>query len=264
MNEIMLHLIFAQVLGAGVAHETWNGPNGTLHVIRVQPVRAAAVRPVVAPSGRLALTALAKGGVAAINGGYFDPQTAGAVSYVVQDGRIVSDPTLNRRLMDNPSLRPYLGAIGARTEWRLLSGNAGCRWQLAPHGSDMPVGWTLRHALQAGPRLLPDDTSTLEAFLRPGRDAINAGGSSARSGLGLTKAGELLLVMSPDGQPLADFGRSLRQMGCVEAMALDGGSSSQLAWHDATGWHVVGPAGRKPGADGSLVGLVSALVVGDL
>ncbi|MBC7543659.1 MAG: phosphodiester glycosidase family protein [Candidatus Sericytochromatia bacterium] len=263
MKTFVLHLLTSQALATGVAHEAWEGPHGTIHLLRVRPAHAACVRPAVAPLGRLPLQALAKNGVAAINGGYFDPQTAAPVSWVTLDGRTASDPTRNRRLMDNPTLQPYLKPIAARTEWRALHGPTGWRWQLAPHGSETPAGWTLRHALQAGPRLLPTATLALEAFVRPGRDPINSQGRSARSGLGITGAGDLLLVMCAQGQPLADFRQSLRQLGCMEAMALDGGSSSQLAWRDHGGWHVVG-AGRPDGGNrGFLPSLVSAIVVGD-
>jgi hypothetical protein len=216
----------------------------------------------VASKGRAPLLRLAGQGVAAINGGYFDPQTAGPVSWVLSDGRIVSDPRQNRRLMGNSVLRPYLPLIQRRTEWQVWQGPAGWRWQFAPHGSKPPVGWSLRHALQAGPRLLPQETLRGEAFLRPGRDAINSRGRSARSGLGLTKHGELLLAMSPSGQPLSTFRDTLRRLGCVEAMALDGGSSSQLAWKDAKGWHIVGPGSAKGPTKGQKPDLLSAIVVG--
>jgi uncharacterized protein YigE (DUF2233 family) len=120
----------------------------------------------------------------------------------------------------------------------------------------------LLHALQAGPRLLPTDGSVSEAFLRPDRDAINARGYAARSGLGLTAGGELILAMSPSGQPLATFGETLRRLGCIDAMALDGGSSSQLAWKDSKGWHIVGPGYAKGPAKGQRPDILSAIVVG--
>jgi hypothetical protein len=258
----LLKVVAQQSLAQGVIYEQWLGAAGPVHVVRVAAEAARGVRPIVASRGRAPLLRLAAGGVAGINGGYFDPQTAAPVSWVLADGRTVSDPRRNHRLMTNPVLQPFLPSIQRRTEWRVLQGPAGWRWQVAPHGSETPVGWTLRHALQAGPRLLPTAGLTGEAFLRPGRDAINAQGRSARSGLGLTGKGELLLAMSPSGQPLATFRETLRRLGCVEAMALDGGSSSQLVWKDARGWHIVGPGSAKGPTKGQRPDILSAIVVG--
>lgn len=262
MSALVLHLVIRHSLAQGIQHEEWRSPAGPLHLIRVAPAAARTVRPVVAAKGRAPLLRLAAGGVAGINGGYFDPQTAAPVSWVLADGRTASDPRQNRRLMGNAVLRPYLPLIQKRTEWRALQGPSGWRWMFAPHGSAPPQGWSLQHALQAGPRLLPTETLTGEAFLRPGRDAINARGRSARSGLGLTRQGDLLLVMGEAGQPLATFRDSLRQLGCVEAMALDGGSSSQLVWKDARGWHIVGPGSAKGPMKGQRPDILSAIVVG--
>jgi uncharacterized protein YigE (DUF2233 family) len=255
---VAMHLALSQGLCPGVRYERWRTQAATVHVISVAAPATGRVRPVVAPQGRASLLALAGQGVAAINGGYFDPRTSAPVSWVLADGRTLSDPRQNRSLMTNPALQPYLPVIDKRTEWQSLQGPTGWRWQFASHGAPAPGGWALQHALQAGPQLLPDDGLVKEAFLRPGQDPLNAHGHAARSGLGLTVQGDLVLAMCPGGQSLATFRQTLQGLGCVSAMALDGGSSSQMAWRDGKGWHVVGPGGPN----GRRAAILSALVVG--
>jgi hypothetical protein len=253
-----MHVILSQALCPGVSYERWTAQAATVHVVRVAAPATGRVRPVVAPQGRSPLRSLAGQGVAAINGGYFDPRTSAPVSWVLADGRTVSDPRRNRSLMTNPALQPYLPVIDRRTEWQALQGSTGWRWQFAAHGAPPPGGWVLQHALQAGPQLLPDEGLVKEAFLRPGQDPLNAHGHAARSGLGLTDGGDLVLAVCPAGQSLTTFRQTLQGLGCMAAMALDGGSSSQLAWRDAKGWHVVGPGGPN----GRRAPILSALVVG--
>ena len=56
--------------------------------------------------------------VAAINGGYFDPVNHKTTSFIVEESLIIADPRFNERLVDNPDLKPYLGKILNRAEFR--------------------------------------------------------------------------------------------------------------------------------------------------
>lgn len=96
---------------------------------------------------------------------------------------------------------------------------------------------TVTHALGAGPMLIKEGsiylTTKTEEF---GSDV--AGGRAPRTALGLTKEGQILLVVV-DGRQAASIGLTLlelalfmQELGAVEAMNLDGGGSSELVIND--------------------------------
>jgi hypothetical protein len=51
-------------------------------------------------------------------------------------------------------------------------------------------------------------------------------GRASRSGLGLTKGGKLLLVVTREKVTLSEFGRAMRSQGVVDGVSLDGGGST--------------------------------------
>lgn len=170
------------------------------------------------------------GAVAAINGGFFNHSDGEPVSYVRQDGRLVDDPKGNRALMTNPELRPALPLIlNARAAW--FVGSEG--WGIAPWGTISP---DVQDALQAGPVLLPEPSLEKEAFRlrrRDGtwRDGIQSARRARRSAIGLRADGSMVWVVAGGpGLDIRQLAHAMKQLSCVQAMALDGGSSSTLAW----------------------------------
>ncbi|MEB3284543.1 MAG: phosphodiester glycosidase family protein [Candidatus Sericytochromatia bacterium] len=170
------------------------------------------------------------GAVAAINGGFFNHSDGEPVSYVRQDGRLVDDPKGNRALMTNPELRSALPLIlNARAAW--FVGSEG--WGIAPWGTISP---DVQDALQAGPVLLPEPSLEKEAFRlrrRDGtwRDGIQSARRARRSAIGLRADGSMVWVVAGGpGLDIRQLAHAMKQLSCVQAMALDGGSSSTLAW----------------------------------
>lgn len=53
-------------------------------------------------------------------------------------------------------------------------------------------------------------------------------GRAARTGVGITEAGKLLLVATKSKVTLSEFGRAIKSKGAVDAVSLDGGSSTCL------------------------------------
>lgn len=214
----------------------------TLHVVEVPP--SYRVTPVLAPNRRtVSAWARELGAVAALNGGYFNHQDGVSASYVTIAGQTRSDPHQNELLVNNPQLKPYLPQIFDRTEFRVLEGPDGPRWSLAPHFAPVPPGLRIVDALQAGPRLLPTLRLEEEGFVAYGpsdaqghrplrRDGIAAYKRAARSALGLKPDGTLVLAaaLGPKGGGLTlpELCDALAQVGCSEAMNLDGGSSTTL------------------------------------
>ncbi|GAB4155507.1 MAG: hypothetical protein Fur0046_35430 [Cyanobacteria bacterium J069] len=182
------------------------------------------------------------GTAAVINAGFFDPANGLTTSYVVQNGQIVADPRQNDRLMQNPSLTPYLPKILNRSEFRRYRcGEAGQeldRYAIARHADPVPPHCTLQDAIGGGPRLLPEMTLEAEGFTDPatGRDAIGSTQQNARSAVGILPNGDVVMVMvaqrpsapTASGLSLGELAEFLRSLGVVEAMNLDGGSSTSL------------------------------------
>jgi exopolysaccharide biosynthesis protein len=196
--------------------------------------------------------------VAAINGGYFDPKNEKTTSYITQQGKLVADPRTNERLIDNPDLKPYLGKILNRTEFRRYLCGETTRYDITLHDASIPADCQLLDALGGGPSLLPKDTSVEEGFIAYSngkviRDAIGNQGLNARSAVGITRNGDLVLVMvaqkpespSNSGISLPELAEFLATLGVEKAMNLDGGSSSSLYYQDRTVYGKVDAEGKQ-------------------
>jgi hypothetical protein len=183
-----------------------------------------------------------EGALAGVNGAYFNLKGGLSTSYVTINGQQICNPRENSLLTANPKLKPYLGAIFNRSELRILAdkkGKLSARIQL--HDEPVPVDWTLKHALQAGPRLLPELTAREEAFLRTDpdgavTDSIGCLKTAARTAFGITADDHCLLlsVSGPkqdefsSGMTLAEVADLLKKLGCINAINFDGGTSTTM------------------------------------
>jgi exopolysaccharide biosynthesis protein len=225
-----------------IAHER---SQYTIHTVIVPSEGYSVVPAVEAELTPIADFAAKHQAIAAINGGYFDPQNQKTTSHIIQQGTIVADPRTNERLMDNPDLQSYLGKILNRSEFRhYLCGNV-TKYDIVLHSAPIPANCQLQDALGGGPSLLPVDTAVAEGFVsyKDGkliRDAIGSYSPNARSAVGITQAGEIVLAMvaqrsdlpTGSGISLPDLADFLSTLGVTKAMNLDGGSSSALYYQD--------------------------------
>lgn len=179
--------------------------------------------------------------IAAINGGFFDPQNGKSTAIIVVQGQMVADPRNNERLINNPQLKPYLQKILNRTEFRRYLCGGKVRYDIVLRTEQTPTGCKLEDTLGGGPSLLPKLTLVEEGFLDFSnseviRDPLGSSQPNARSAVGITGDGSILLVMvaqKPDSptnsgmslQALAEF---MKNLGVEKAMNLDGGSSSSF------------------------------------
>lgn len=227
-----------------VEYTTRELERGTAHIVVVPtPLSVGVV--LTAPLQPVAAIAQQAEAVAALNAGFFDPQNGLTTSYVTTGGEIVADPRQNARLMDNPDLEPYLPLILNRSEFRRYScrardGGDAIQYAIAAHDVATPAGCRITDAVGGGPRLLPQMTSVEEGFVAivDGdrlRDALDETQPNARSAVGVTAAGDILLVMvaqrpdtSPSGVTLAELAALMQDLGATEALNLDGGSSATL------------------------------------
>ncbi|MBI2812160.1 MAG: phosphodiester glycosidase family protein [Candidatus Melainabacteria bacterium] len=181
---------------------------------------------------------------ASVNGAFFNLSNGESTSYVTVSGQIVCDPHTNKALTGNPKLKPFLETIYKRSEFRILKDkNGNTRLSIAPHFSPTPDGLTILHAIQAGPRLLPDLTDKEEAFVRTESDgkivdSIGVYKPAARTAIGITKSGLHVLLLCvaskrqdefSSGVTLAELAKIMKDFGCVEALNLDGGTSTTMS-----------------------------------
>lgn len=185
--------------------------------------------------------------LAILNGGFFDPRNHKTTSYVIQQGKLVADPTQNEGLMNNPANAPYLKQMLNRAEFRRYQCGQAIRYDIVLHSEPMPISCSLVDSLGGGPRLLPDLTLVQEGFLQVSngkviRDALGSNKLNARSAVGITRDGSILLVMvaqkpevrTASGMTLRALATFMSSKGVVKAMNLDGGSSSSFYYKGKT------------------------------
>lgn len=209
--------------------------------LRVAPALASSDmgRCKTAPTSKIVQNNKARFGV---NGGYFNLSNGESTSYVALNGVVCADPSKNLALTENPKLKPFLTQIYNRCEIRFLKAKDKLPYvQIATHNDPLPPGRELEASLQGGPRLLPQLTAEKEAFVRTEADgkqvdSIGVGRTAARTAVGLTQDGYLLIVAVAgkgqdefsSGLTLVDLAILLKNLGAVEAVNLDGGTSTTM------------------------------------
>ncbi|MEL6854300.1 MAG: phosphodiester glycosidase family protein [Cyanobacteria bacterium J06607_13] len=211
---------------------------GTAHVVVVPPGGEVAI---AASTDLQPLSAFVNesGSDFAINAGFFDPQNGKTTSHLIVNSEVVGDPADNERLVGNPDLAPYLPQILNRSEFRIYRCASGqTRYDIALHDAPVLADCEIESAVGAGPQLLPEDTSQLEAFTDYAdgeliRDAIGSVQPNARSAVGLDAQGAVYLIMAEKnagstGARLSDMADFAADLGVTQLLNLDGGSSSGL------------------------------------
>ena len=227
-------------------HRVARQPTSTVHVVTI-PVESDYIitTEITANLTPIIDFATRNNAIAAINGGYFDPQNGKTTSYITQQGNLVADPRTNERLIDNPDLKPYLGKILNRAQFRRYQCGAATRYDITARTAAIPNGCIVLDALGAGPQLLPVDTSVAEGFTayedgKLIRDAIGREALNARSAIAITEGGDVIFAMvqqqnsTDSGMSLPELAAFLRSLGATKAMNLDGGSSSSLYYQGET------------------------------
>lgn len=228
-------------------------PQGTLYTLKVPKNSGLKVVPVLSKTLATIDSQLWQDAVGQakpvflINGGFFDPNNSLTTSFVFQDGMLAGDPRINPQLVNNPKLIPYLPKIFNRPEFRVYlcqktKGQFDTQYDIALHDDAIPSDCLLKESLGAGPTLLPKLDDFAEGFVdyneagKLTRDPIGVCSKNARSAVGLTANGDVILMMGAQnpanaknsGFTLADMANLLKARGAVKAMALDGGSSSSI------------------------------------
>ena len=228
---------------SAIRYQVHDLPRSKVYTVLIPANSEFAVLPAISPeTASLEQFVQQHGAIAAINGGFFDPQNQQSTSYVMLKSKWVGDPTQNQRLMGNPDLAPYLDQILNRSEFRRYQCDRP-QYAIARHDAEVPSGCQLLEALGAGPQILPELTLELEGFTDTDangaviRDALGSSQPNARSAIGITADGSLLWVMAaqkpgitPSGLSLPELAAFLKSQGAETAINLDGGSSSGLVY----------------------------------
>ena len=222
-------------------YKSYTLANSTVYTLKIHMESQFLVLPAVSDTVETpAAIAQRQSAIAALNGGFFDPDNQQSTAYVVLDGKIVADPRQNGSLMQNPKLTPYLSNILNRTEFRQYQCGDRRQYAFALHNDAVPAGCALVAALGGGPRLLPTMTAQQEGFTAEAngvvvRDALRSRQPNARTAIGITRDRSLLWVMVAQKPGVAASGMTLQELAVFmqtldveEAMNLDGGSSSSL------------------------------------
>lgn len=187
-----------------------NNPN-----VRIQPIKPS--------SGCATTSSMASGSqaLAAVNGGFFDGSCAslsmikisGAVS-ATNPGYKPARATLGLK-KNTSSYTPYVDWVASTNSWSAVD-----------------------HALGGGPNLVSSGASDV-TLTGEGFDSSYAS-KNPRTAVGFTSSNQLLMV-TIDGRTSAGVGMTLSELasyminlGCIEAMNLDGGGST-TAWSSANG-----------------------------
>ncbi|MEB3269034.1 MAG: phosphodiester glycosidase family protein, partial [Leptolyngbya sp.] len=229
-----------------ITYQVYRQDTAQLHVVAVPPGAGYTVG-VAVPEGLVPLSeqAAGLGAIAALNGGFFDPQNGLTTSFVTVAGTLAADPRQNPRLMDNPDLQSYLPGILDRSEFRIYACGEDTHYAIDRHSAPIPANCTLTAAVGAGPQLLPENTGYGEGFLADNaagetvRDVLGSRSPNARSAVALTADGTVILAMAAqgEGQPgftLDQMAAFLTRLGAIAALNLDGGSSSSLYFEGET------------------------------
>jgi hypothetical protein len=198
------------------------------------------------------------GTIALLNAGFFDPQNQLTTSFVTSQGQLVADPRQNPRLMGNPQLADYLDQILDRSEFRLYMCGQAQRYAITSHSQPIPNDCQLTEAVGGGPQLLPELTAREEGFLTTEngvviRDAIGLNQPNARTAVGIKANGDLIWVMvaqKPEnprnsGLSLPDLAKFMAAKGVVQALNLDGGSSSSFYYQGQTFYGRIDAEGNR-------------------
>lgn len=237
-------------------YQRFSLPNSEIHTVTISPRSrfkvSIALSPELVPLEQFAKSEKA---IAAINGGFFDPKNQKTASYVMQKGKIVLDPKRNDRLVENPALKPYLGQILGRSEFRQYECAGKTQYAITPRSAKAPSGCRLIEAVGGGPQLLPKLTAEEEGFVdeQVGRDSIGMNQRNSRSAIGIKPDGSVVLVMAAQksdapqtsGMSVQAMTGFIERLGIQQALNLDGGSSSALIYQDQTFYGKVDKDGQS-------------------
>lgn len=164
---------------------------------------------------RVSVLAARSGAQAVVNGSYFHPGTYAPAGDIVMQGRLLTWGRIPAALAITPDNRASISPASS-----------------AALGRPLDSTWKgMETVIASGPQILKGgvvQTSYSRAFRDPALF-----GRAARSALGLRSSRDLLLVSTHAKLSTVEMGKVMQALGARDALLLDGGSSTGLAWNGA-------------------------------
>ena len=176
-----------------------------------------------------------------INGGFFDPNTAKSVSYVVIDGKKVGTPFESIQMIENLSKEDRVENVLNRSELRIYRHDYKdlYKFDIVNHFDPVPKDYEIVHLLGGGPEIYPEMAILKEGFVKydetgyPKIQSAHVLKKRARTMLAL-KGENLYVIIFSNFAPvtLNEAAKKLEKYRFEKIMALDGGPSTSLNWQD--------------------------------
>ena len=175
-----------------------------------------------------------------VNAGFFDVKNGKTVSYVTIDNKLVGDVNKHEELIKSLENEKRLDKVLSRGELRILEKNNNIKFDIARHDEPIQNGYTLKHALQAGPILYPDMDLEGEGFVKYDEEGIVKFQSvdilkrRERTAIGL-KGKWLYIVLfthdyKVDANEMRDYMHNKLKL--KKILAFDGGLSTSVSYKD--------------------------------
>lgn len=175
-----------------------------------------------------------------VNGGFFDVKNGKSVSYVTIDNQMVADVEENYKLIKELKEQNRYEKVISRAELRILENKRHkLKFDIVSHNDPVKKGYKIKHALQAGPMLLPTMDLVQEGFVIKENDMVKLQSVDIlkrreRTALGL-KGKYLYVVLftkdhKVDAYEMKDYMEKTLKL--KKSMALDGGLSTALNYKD--------------------------------
>lgn len=175
-----------------------------------------------------------------VNGGFFDVQNGKSVSYVTIDNELVADVEKNTELVKQLKKEGRLEGVLLRSEFRILENEKGkLKFDIALHDEKVKEGWKIKHALQAGPMILPEMDLAKEGFVIYEDDMVKFQSVDIlkrRERTMLALKGKYLYIViftkdhKADANEMRDYLKTTLKVN--KAIALDGGLSTSINYKD--------------------------------
>jgi len=177
-----------------------------------------------------------------VNGGFFDVKNGKSVSYVTIDNKLVADVEDNTKLMKELKAQDRFEKVLSRAEFRILENKRHkLKFDIALHDAPIKKGYKIKHALQAGPMLLPEMDLVNEGFVvyennMVKSQAVDILKRRERTVLGL-KGKYLYIVLftkdhKVDAHEMKDYMQNTLKV--KKSMALDGGLSTAVNYKNTS------------------------------
>ncbi len=175
-----------------------------------------------------------------INGGFFDRETGGEISFVMIDGKLINSPFNNNKTMTAIKKTGRFKEVINRSELRIFQPEYNkFIFRIAPHFMPDADKIFLKHSLQAGPMIYPKYMASEEGFVQKDNDGQvtldSCDMTKRRTRTMVAIKGKYLYIIAfsmskkMTGEELHQFAKNKK---FKQALALDGGGSTSLIADD--------------------------------